>query len=71
MINKNSILYDQCGTPVYMLPEIIKNERYIGFSVDIWSSGIPLYIILPANVPFNETKIKWFTIWNFEYSFKK
>jgi serine/threonine protein kinase len=35
MINKNSILYDQSGTPVYMAPEIIKNERYIGFPIDI------------------------------------
>ena len=57
MINKNSILHDQCGTPVYMAPEIIKNEGYTGFPVDIWSSGIALYIMLSGNVPFNRGKL--------------
>ena len=33
MINKNTILNDQCGTPVYIATEIIKNN--IGFPVDI------------------------------------
>ena len=55
MINKNTILHDQCGTPVYMAPEIIKNN--IGFPVDIWSSGIALYIMLSGNIPFNRGKL--------------
>ena len=57
MINKNSTSHDQSGTPVYMAPEIIKNERYIGFPIDIWSSGTALYIMLTGNVPFNKTKL--------------
>ena len=57
MINQNTILHDQCGTPVYMAPEIIKNNGYIGFPVDIWSSGIALYIMLSGNVPFNRGKL--------------
>jgi serine/threonine protein kinase len=40
-----------------MVPEIIKNEGYIGFPVDIWWSGIALYIILTVNVPFIKTKL--------------
>ena len=31
--NQNTILYDQCEIPVYIAPEIIKNN--IGFPVDI------------------------------------
>ena len=57
MINQNTILYDQCGTPVYMAPEIIRNKGYFGFPVDIWSSGISLYIMLSGNVPFNRGKL--------------
>ena len=57
MINRNTILHDQCGTPVYMAPEIIKNQGYIGFPVDVWSSGIALYIMLSGNVPFHRGKL--------------
>ena len=54
-IHSNSILDDQCGTPVYMAPEIIRNEGYRGFPVDIWSAGVSLYLMLSGNIPFNKT----------------
>jgi serine/threonine protein kinase len=57
IIKPESTLYDQCGTPVYMAPEIIKNAGYKGFPVDIWSSGVALYIMLTGNIPFNRGKI--------------
>ena len=55
MINKNTILNDQCGTLIYITPVIIRNN--IGFPVDILSSGIALYIMLSGNVPFNRGKL--------------
>ena len=57
LINSNLLLHEQCGTPVYMAPEIIKGEGYFGFPVDIWSSGIALYIMLSGNIPFNKSKV--------------
>jgi len=54
--NGNELLHDQCGTPMYMAPEIIlssKKKGYRGFPVDIWSSGIALYIMLSGTLPFN------------------
>ena len=51
----DELLYDKCGTPMYMAPEIIlsnKKNGYKGFPVDIWSSGITLYIMLSGTLPF-------------------
>ncbi|CAM1321679.1 PRKAA1 (predicted) [Pycnogonum litorale] len=41
-----------CGTSFYMAPEIISNELYDGYMVDIWSSGIILYAVLCGELPF-------------------
>ena len=57
-IRPNQILHEQSGTPVYMAPEILKNEGYLGFPVDIWSSGVALYIMLSGTVPFNKTHLQ-------------
>ena len=52
IIKKGDILFDQCGTPTYIAPEILKNNGYDGFPVDIWSAGVVLYSMLNGNVPF-------------------
>ena len=56
LIKPSTILKDQCGTPVYMAPEIIKGQGYHGFPVDIWSAGVALYIMLSGALPFNKDK---------------
>ena len=57
--SENELLHDKCGTPMYMAPEIIlatEENGYKGFPVDIWSSGITLYIMLSGNLPFSLKK---------------
>ena len=54
--SNKELLYDQCGTPMYMAPEIFlssKKKGYEGPPVDIWSSGIALYIMLSGTLPFD------------------
>ena len=55
--NPTQKIYDQCGTPMYMAPEILISSKkhkigYEGFPVDIWSCGIALYIMLSGKLPF-------------------
>lgn len=44
-------LTDTLGSPIYMAPEIIMNVKY-GYAVDIWATGILLYILLVGIPPF-------------------
>lgn len=41
-----------CGSPLYMAPEILKNEKYDA-KVDLWSVGTIIYEMLTTKPPFN------------------
>jgi len=53
-ISRPHSLTTKCGTPSYTAPEILRGEPY-GKSVDLWSVGIILFIILSGYHPFPET----------------
>jgi len=53
----NEILFEQCGTPAYIAPEIVRELGYKGFPVDIWSAGVCLYAMLYGNVPFKSNQM--------------
>eukprot|EP00903_Cladosiphon_okamuranus_P012203 g11446.t1 len=44
---------EQCGTPNYVAPEILRSQPY-GTSVDMWSTGVIIYIILAGYPPFHD-----------------
>lgn len=56
--NKKTLNF--CGSPSYMAPEIIKKQEFSGPPVDIWASGIVLYLLVTGTFPFkshNEKKV--------------
>jgi len=57
LIKRNETIYDQCGTPAYLAPEIAAERGYENFTVDVWSLGICLFVILTGTVPFRAPTI--------------
>ena len=49
------ILYDDCGTPAYLSPEILKKCGYHGFGADVWALGITVYALIFGRVPFKSS----------------
>ena len=52
-----------CGTLVYMSPEVVRcrSRRPVVFGygtpVDVWSSGVVLFALITATIPWDETNI--------------
>jgi serine/threonine protein kinase len=47
-------LHTMCGTPGYVAPEILKRDKSKGYgaAVDMWSTGVIMYILLCGYPPF-------------------
>jgi serine/threonine protein kinase len=43
---------DTSGTPSYMAPEILSDNKYEPFGADIWSLGVLLFTLLTGAPPF-------------------
>ena len=51
--NPSGLLYDRCGTPRYMAPEVGLSTGY-GLPADVYSFGITLNEVLTQTVPYSD-----------------
>ena len=43
-----------CGSPCYASPEMVGGNKYNGFFIDVWASGIILFAMLCGYLPFED-----------------
>ena len=43
-----------CGSPCYASPEMVSGNKYNGFRIDVWSTGIILYAMIYGYLPFED-----------------
>lgn len=58
MVKKGERMTEQCGTPAYIAPEILRNKGYEGFGADIWGVGVVLFAMIYGTVPFKANNMK-------------
>ena len=49
---KVGCLTSNCGTAIYMAPEVFDNTNYDGIKADMWSMGVVLYSMCAGQYPF-------------------
>jgi len=57
LTNGGEMMKTACGTPGYVAPEILNNKGYDSPAVDMWSTGVILYILLCGFPPFYEEEL--------------
>lgn len=56
-VREDGLLHTLCGTPAYVAPEILTKMGYDGTKIDVWSSGIILFVLSAGYLPFHDANL--------------
>lgn len=54
LYNAGEMLKTACGSPCYAAPEMVAGKKYCPLSVDIYSCGVVLFVMLTGDLPFDD-----------------
>uniref|UniRef100_A0A8H8CQV7 non-specific serine/threonine protein kinase n=1 Tax=Psilocybe cubensis TaxID=181762 RepID=A0A8H8CQV7_PSICU len=57
-ISDGDFLTTSCGSPNYAAPEVIRGGVYAGPEIDVWSTGVILYVMLTGRLPFEDEDVQ-------------
>lgn len=57
VISDGDFLSTSCGSPNYAAPEVIRGGVYAGPEIDVWSSGVILFVMLCGRLPFEDDDV--------------
>lgn len=57
-ISPSERISEQCGTPAYLAPEIVRDQGYSGFKADVWSLGVLLFVLSTGKMPFRAATVE-------------
>ncbi|VIO94146.1 Uncharacterized protein BM_BM17516 [Brugia malayi] len=53
-MHNNDTSYTFCGSRAYVPPEVLKSQPYTGFTVDLWSLGVVLFVMVKGFMPYDD-----------------
>ncbi|KAF4611893.1 hypothetical protein D9613_004466 [Agrocybe pediades] len=57
-ISDGDFLTTSCGSPNYTAPEVTRGSAYAASEIDVWSSGVILYVMLRGRLPFEDEEVQ-------------